>query len=317
MFIHLHTHSYYSFLEGLASPESLARAAAREGMPALALTDYRGLSGAVEFYQACREQGVRPILGLQIDLLLPPDLSGTAGSRPDWLVLLAMDLEGWGSLCRLSSALQASEPAAPLLGLDIGTLEQHASGLICLAGGSKSLTAELILTSQERVLSSYLERLAACFPDRLYLSLQRHRPEDLWWNRALTSLAKQLHLPLAATHHVHYLRPEQANLQRLVSAMRLNLTLEALPPQAAAPPEASFVPSEEMKQRFADLPQALAATEEIASRCRLELPIGIPHFPQAPLPQGCRQLARQVGAGRKLNPESPTDGCKQLAAVFN
>src|SRR5512147_3314029 len=115
MFIHLHAYSYYSFLEGLASPEELAQAASASGMPALALTDHLGLSGAVEFYQACRETGVMPILGLEIDVDPPPvfknsaNLTGGKGIPPERLALLAMDLAGWANLCRLSSFLLGSK----------------------------------------------------------------------------------------------------------------------------------------------------------------------------------------------------------------
>src|SRR5712692_3069309 len=100
-FTHLHVHSYYSFLEGLASPEELARAAAADGQEALALTDSHGLTGAIEFYDACRANAVRPILGLEL-AVLPP--AGWLDARPGSLILLAQSLEGWVSLCRLSTA---------------------------------------------------------------------------------------------------------------------------------------------------------------------------------------------------------------------
>jgi DNA polymerase III alpha subunit len=97
MFVHLHTHSYYSFLYAVPSPKELAQAAAGMKMPALALTDHHGLTGVLEFYAACREVRVKPILGLELVV------------NHKWgqgnLVFLAMNMEGWGSLCRLSSAL--------------------------------------------------------------------------------------------------------------------------------------------------------------------------------------------------------------------
>ena len=97
-FVHLHAHSYYSLLDGCAAPAEVAQAAARAGMPALALTDHDALYGAIEFYDACREAGIQPILGMELSLD-----AGSAG--PDSLVLLAQDLEGYANLCRLSSAL--------------------------------------------------------------------------------------------------------------------------------------------------------------------------------------------------------------------
>ena len=101
MFVHLRAHSHYSFLEGLASPAELAQAAAGLGMPALALTDHNLLTGAVEFYDACHASGIKPILGLHLDVTLPagfPSIAANSGICS--LALLAMDLSGWASLCR-------------------------------------------------------------------------------------------------------------------------------------------------------------------------------------------------------------------------
>src|SRR5688500_14700075 len=100
-FTHLHTHSYFSFHDGVASPAERAQAAAGLGMEALALTDHDGLTGAVEFYAACFQHKVRPILGLELPVAPP---AGSMDRRPGPLVLLATDLTGWRSLCRLSSA---------------------------------------------------------------------------------------------------------------------------------------------------------------------------------------------------------------------
>jgi DNA polymerase III alpha subunit len=114
LFVHLHTHSYYSFLEGLPSPEQLAQAAARAGMAALALTDSHGLTGAIEFYDACQAAGVRPIIGLEL-AVAPP--AGWLSAQPGALVLLAQDLAGWASLCRLSTAALTRPERDPTLGI--------------------------------------------------------------------------------------------------------------------------------------------------------------------------------------------------------
>ncbi|MCK4975449.1 MAG: PHP domain-containing protein, partial [Anaerolineales bacterium] len=131
LFIHLHTHSYYSLLEGLLSPQELARAAAASGMPALALTDHDNLTGAVEFYDACQEVGVQPILGLELDLALPPDLA-VMPEGSGKLVLLAMDLDGWSNLCRLSSAIHADQSMGEARLVPMELVEEHSVGLLCL-----------------------------------------------------------------------------------------------------------------------------------------------------------------------------------------
>ena len=285
MFLHLHTHSCYSFLEGLPSPKDLAQAAAQHGMAALALTDHNGLSGAIEFYDACQDAGVKPILGLELDVAPPPKLSA-ASARAGILVLLAIDLSGWASLCRLSSALQTDPVLEPGRGLPFERFAQHTQGLICLTGGSRGLAATLILNGQERAASAFMGHLKELFPGRVYIELNKQAPDDGQWVTRLALLARRLGLPVVAAQDVHYLDPAQGDLQRVLAAIRLNRPLDELPAQAVAPPGAYFTSPTEMASRFSDRPAAVVATQEISERCRLELPLGIPHFPQPPLSPG-------------------------------
>ena len=291
MFIHLHTRSWFSFLEGLASPVELSRRAALLGMPALALTDHNRLSGAIEFYDACREAGVQPVLGLELDVCLPPDLSSAyAGAGAGPLTLLATSLEGWASLCRLSSAAQ-SEPAAPQP-ITFERLRGDAGGLLCLSGGRPGLAARLAslapgsLADGDNLARRWLAHLGELFPDRLYIELQRHTLEDRRWGDYLSRLAAILRLPTVATHNVFYLSSEQAGLQRVVTGIRLNRTLNDLSGENIAPPGAYFTSPAEMAELFADDPGALERSGEIAGRCRLELPLGRAHFPVVDLLPG-------------------------------
>ncbi len=285
MFIHLHTHSYYSFLDALASPEELARAAGRWGMPALALVERWGLSGAVQFHLACREAGVQPILGLEVDI---QHAQGTGA-----LALLAMDAAGWSNLCRLSTTLQTTaERRLESAALPWEALAQHTQGLLCLSGGVRGLLAGLLQGRQTDSAVAYLGDLAELFPGRLYAEIQLQSPADHTWVDELSRLAKRLGLPLLASCAVHYLEPQQAPLQRTLAAMRLNTTLDRLPQRAAAPAQAYLLSTEQAQQRFAAYPEALAATLEAAERCAFELPIDQPHYPEIPLPAG--QNAAQV-----------------------
>jgi len=253
LYIHLTTHSAYSLQEGLPLPAELARAARAYGMPALGLTDHRLLSGAVEFVLACKEVGIQPVLGLEIDL---------ADSK---LSLLATSLDGWSNLCRLSSALALSDDPEAACHLDL--LAQYTPGLIGLA--------------QDDGDEAQLGVLKELFPGQLYLSLQ-----DPARGLALTRLGIKFGLPLVVTHPVFYLTPEQATLQRTLSAIRLIRPLEQLPAQACAPLGAWFVGMDEMEKRFAHFPVALDATQEVAARCKFDLPLGVAHMPTVPLPAG-------------------------------
>lgn len=278
-FTPLHLHSHYSFLSGLPSPNELAQAAAQSGMRALALTDQSGLTGAIEFYEACQAMGLQPILGLE--LLVSTRASDLEIGR-DPLVLLALDRSGWASLCRLSSARLTQTIESPL---PFEQLAANTRGLLCLAGGTRGWLTRLVSAnpSDARV---YLQHLAEAFSDRVYVLLEKHTPAEEARVSALAALARHARVPLVAAHDIFYLQPEQARLQRLATAIRLNQPLSEVPADAAAPPEAYWLTGEQMARRFANFPEALAATNEIASRCRLELPLGRPHYPEVPLPPG-------------------------------
>lgn len=274
MFAHLRVRSSYSFLDGLASPSELVQAAVACDMPALALSDEHMLTGAIEFYDACLAAGIQPVLGLSLRIVNENRLQSN-------LALFAMNTEGWRSLCRLSSAANQGGES-----LNFEQVAQESAGLICLDGGRNGLAASWLARGQVQAARDWLSQLTEVFADRLYVELQMHTNEDKVQAERLAMLAQNMHLPAAATHCIHYLRPEQAALQRVVSAIRLICPLASLPAEAAAPPDAYFIRSIEMQQRFAAYPQALEATMEVVERCRLDLPLGRPLFPDVPAPAG-------------------------------
>ncbi len=247
MYIHLTAHSAFSLQEGLLSPRDLVQTAQTMGMPALGLTDHNLLTGMVEFANACKEVDIQPILGLEINLNDGP------------LSLLATSMEGWSNLCRLSSTVALRENVDAPCSLD--TVAAYSKGLIAL-------------TSQPHSLRDI-------FSDRLYVNLQHPKRAH-----ELSNLAQQFGLPVVVTHPIYYLHPEQAVLQRTLAAVRLNKTIATLPKEAAAPDHANFLTAEEMEHRCSEFPEALAATMEIAERCKFELPIGGSQMPIVSLPPG-------------------------------
>ena len=242
-------------------------------MPALGLADHRLLSGSIEFAGACQRAGIQAILGLEIDLAWDAPAAGPP-ARSNRLVLLATRLEGWTSLCRLSSALQLRDPIEG----SVAVAETPCS-LELLALFTQGLLA--ISSPQNDPTGLRLGRLADLFPKRLYVAL-----EDPAGGLPLTRLAGQARLPVVAVPPVYYLKPEQAALQRVVSAIRLNTTLARLPEAALAPPRSAFLNPAELAAHFRAFPAALAATDEIAARCKFDLPLGVAHMPQVPLPPG-------------------------------
>ncbi|RJP53939.1 MAG: DNA polymerase III subunit alpha [Anaerolineaceae bacterium] len=265
MYIHLTTHSAYSLQRGLMTPTDLAQAAQSDGMPAIGLTDHNLLTGAIEFVTACKRVGIQPILGLEIDLNHNP------------LYLLATSLQGWSNLCRLSSALALRDNPDEPCTLEI--LAAYSEDLIALSGDPKSLKE--------------------IFLDRLYIALYNPSKAAI-----LTDLARKFALPTVVTHPIYFFNPEQVILQRTLSAIGLNKTINTLPDNAVAPPNAYIMSSQEMETRFKEFPEALNATVEIAERCNFELPIGKSQMPTVPLPVG-------VTAAQHLRNKA-TEGAKQL-----
>lgn len=281
-FNHLHTHSYYSYLEGLISPEDLVQAASSYSMQALALSDRDSLSGAVEFYLACQKAGVQPILGLQISVTSPLKTFPFEGD----LVLLAYDLSGWRSLCRLSSLNQNQNPADVNSAIPFTQFAAETQGLLCLTGGSRSCLDQLVRLEQFDPAMHFLGSLSELFPDRLYVELLRRTPEEGLTSEQLLKLAGRLDLPTVACNHVHYIRRDQVARQRLSAAIRYNQPIDSLSPQATPPPGSHFATPEEMQRCFSDLPAAINSTIEIAERCQVQLPLGKPRFPKIDLPAG-------------------------------
>jgi DNA polymerase III subunit alpha len=261
-------------------------------MPVLALTDHHCLSGVVEFVDACRDAGVRPILGLEVNLKPPEDITI---SQPGCLVLLALDMSGWRSLCRISSSFSGEDDALPF-----NRLAEEINGLLCLTGGKRGALTSLVAAGQYELAEKWISRLNELFHQRLYIELQSHSPEDTEICVNLARLANKMHLPTVATHDIHYLTAEQAHLQQVVSAIRMIHPLNELEPEAIAPPHSEFTNPQEMADRMPHFSKALETTLEVAERCQLELPLGVLHFPELPISDGTsstEKLRQKAQAG--------------------
>ncbi len=314
MFVHLHCHSHYSFLRATASPGELVAAAVREGMPAVALTDADGLYAAIPFYQAAREAGIQPILGAVL-----PVGDGEGENFP--LLLLAANAEGYANLCRLTTRRQLDEHA-----LAWSLLDTHRDGLIALyapdsssAGlkpgttsatkrGAVARSATILGTSSQSgpcsaafqggiatsaneiserdAQSARAGRLKEIFGENFYLEAH-HFPASGHANlRVAQALGRALGVPLVATNNVHFLAPEEFLHHRVVNAIRAGRLVSRIAPPEIADAEAWFKPAEAMRRAFADFPEALRATIEIAERIQLKLDLGRLILPSFPVPEG-------------------------------
>ncbi|HEY3397352.1 MAG TPA: DNA polymerase III subunit alpha [Armatimonadota bacterium] len=329
-FTHLHVHSNFSFYEGAAPLDDLVSAAARLEMPAVAVTDHHTLASAVRFYRAATAAGVQPLIGVEFDIepiaapTSPPAPSRDPGgevSLPYRLVLLAEDNEGYRSLCRLVTCAQLGEarsagPFAPQYQqvdrkrpfLRQEHLRQYAGHLIGLCGGPASELAAALQRRDRRAAARVARYYADLLgPDGLYLELQHHRqepqPEALRYQTA--RLAAELHLPVVATNDVHYVTRDFAPLQDALYCLGQGVALGDHHPGRLPNQEYYLKSPAQMARLFADLPAALAATEEIATRCRWTLDLETTHLPKFAFTE---ELAADPGVRVPLptDPEAPT-----------
>ena len=208
-FVHLRCHSAYSLAEGAIHIKPLAKLAADNEMPALALTDTDNLFGALEFCEAMTAAGVQPIVGASIRLERRGDEPKRNASAPayDRIALLVQDEPGYLNLLRLvSDAYLEGEDADPIVTWD--ELQAHSDGLIALSGGLDGPLGRLAATGQKDQAAALARELAAIFPDRLYIELQRHgRPAEPLAEAILLDIAYAQDLPLVATNDVYFAEP--------------------------------------------------------------------------------------------------------------
>src|SRR5882672_7357747 len=234
VFVHLHCHSYYSFLRGVASPEEIVAAAAEQKMPAVALTDTNGLYAAVPFYKAAREAGIQPIVGVVLDVAMEderreiPRFARNDGNQPSTaVVLLAADMEGYSNLCQLVTLrhLGTTKLTQNAAGKEDGQpvtlqeLAEHSRGVIALCPIAAT-SHESPATSHQSRVTSHFSRLKDIFADRLYIEVQILSPGDRRTLREAEHLGRELSVPLVATNNVHFLRPEEHLHHRAVNAIR-------------------------------------------------------------------------------------------------
>jgi DNA polymerase-3 subunit alpha len=281
-FVHLHVHSSYSLLEGAIQVGTLTKLAAGDGQPAMALTDTNNLFGALEFSEKLASAGVQPIAGVQLSVDFADE--DTGGRKPvqsvtPHLVLLATSEAGYSNLMKLvTQACLVAGAGAPVATVD--HVAECCDDLIALTGGFGGPLDAALRAGQPAQAEARLKRLQAIFGDRLYVEIQRHEREDgAAIEAGLLRLAYDADLPIVATNEPYFGKPadfEAHDALLAVAAGRLVSDNE----RRRVTPEHYFASRAEMKRRFADLPEALASTVEIARRCSWRVGLRKPILPR-------------------------------------
>ena len=319
-FVHLHVHSEYSLLDGYASTAAITARAAELGMDSIALTDHGVMYGAIEFYEAAKKAGVKPIIGMEAYF--------APGSRDDpmvrggknyyHLLLLARNETGYRNLVRLTTRAHLDGMGKGVFArprIDRALLEQYHEGLIvtssCIAGEVIS-QIQAQQADEARRTAAYFRDLLG--PEHYYLELQLHdnTPELEGINDELVRIGRELGIPMVVTNDTHFVRPEDRQTQQMVMAMGMNLTYREFCAKDYAMDESYHIMSgEQMWEKFKRYGTApLENTRRIAEMCNLKLEFGRVQLPQFDLPEGhdaasYLRLVCEEGLMRRFNGNPP------------
>lgn len=282
-FVHLHVHSQYSMLDGALKVKNLVKEVQKQGMHAVALTDHGNMFGAISFYKAAKDAGVKAILGSELEVVV--------GSHGHHLPLLAATEEGYKNLVWLVSQGYVEPdpkgtPGVPCVPL--AALEGRTKGLVALTGCMGGVLAQSILEEGPDAGKKTLAMLRDLFePGSLYVEVQDHGlPEQPILRGILRDLAKHFDLPLVATNDVHYAARDDAEAHLYLSCIKSGRSVTEARERGHGAEEMYLKSAAEMAHVFRDDPVAVRNTLEVAEKCQLKLTLGKPMLPTFPVPEG-------------------------------
>lgn len=284
-FVHLHLHTHYSLLDGACTVNGLIEMAKEYDMPAVAMTDHGFMGGTIDLYHGFTAAGLNPIIGCEAYVSPTTRFDKTATTphiRGYHLVLLAKDITGYHSLCKLISEAHINgmyyKPR-----IDKELLAQHSEGLIglsaCIGGQIPAAILNNDMAEARKQIAEYRDILGK---ENFYLELMDHgMEEERKANRALIELSKEFDLPLVATNDVHYLKKEHAQAHEIMLCIQTQSKLDDPRRFKFPAPEFYFKSPEEMKEIFKEVPQAVTKTVEVAERCKVEFKFApdVNHYP--------------------------------------
>jgi len=286
MFSHLHIHTEYSLLDGMCRISRLVERARELGMDSLAITDHGVMYGAIEFYLAAREAGIKPIIGCEVYVAQDSRFSRSPGVKDSYhLILLVRNQTGYRNLIQLVTKAHLEgfyyKPR-----VDKELLQEHHHGLIALSGCIGGEISRLILEGRLQEAKEAALWYKQTFDD-FYLEMQRQPiPELEQINQGLISISSELDIPLVATNDAHYVNQEDAAAHDLLLCIGTNSSIYDDKRMKMAGDFFYLKSPQEMEELFKDIPQALENTERIAEMCNLKLGFGRLHLPEIELSEG-------------------------------
>ena len=279
MFVHLRLHTEFSVVDGTNRIDELAKAAAKDGQPALAITDLSNLFGAIKFYKEMRGKGVKPILGAEVFV------EGEAGAAPSRTLLLVQGHQGYLNLSELLARAWTRNVVKAQAICTWEWLQELGEGLIAIAGAQAGPVGQALMKGDDAGAAHLALRLAGIFPHRFYMEVQRAgRADDVAHVVAAVQLAARLNLPVVATHPVQFATADDYEAHEARVCISEGEILGNQRRVRKFTREQYFKSSAQMQALFEDLPAALANSVEIARRCNISLVLGKPQLPNFPIP---------------------------------
>ena len=289
-FVHLHVHTEFSLLDGACRITELVKRVKELGQTAVAITDHGVMYGVVDFYKACKAEGIKPIIGCEV-YVAPrgrTDRIHELDAEARHLILLCRNETGYRNLCFLDSAA-FTEGFYIKPRIDKELLREHAEGLIALSACRSGEVPRLILAGDYAgAKAAALEMRELFGEDGYYLELQDHNlPRDEEVTQGLLHIHQETGIPLVVTNDAHYLRREDAEMQDTLMCIQMGKTVDD-PNRLRMETQELYVKStEEMAALFPEYPEAMENTEKIAELCSMEFQFGVHHLPEFKLPEGC------------------------------
>ncbi len=317
-FVPLRIFSAYTMLEGAIDPKEIADRARDMGFPAAAICDRNGLYGAMAFGDACRKKGVQPIIGTML-CVKRPDVPQGAPDAYDWLALYAQDARGYDNLCALVSKAHLDRPVEQVPHVDFARLARHADGVLALTAGAEGALARLLEARQHEAADAYADRLAAVFPDRVYVEIsRRHDVIESAAEPHLIALADGRGWPLIATNPACYADADFHDAHDVMLCIAASAYIDS-DDRAKSSPDAWMKPAHTMAALFSDLPEALDNSLVFAQRCAVAAPARKPILPSLAGDRDAEaaQLRRDAHAGllKRLERTFPTVRAELVEAL--
>jgi DNA polymerase-3 subunit alpha len=314
-FVHLHTHTVYSLLDGFSNIKKLVKRAKELDMPALAITDHGTMFGAIEFYNAAKDAGIKPIIGVETYMAARrmQDRDSKLDKKSSHLLLLAENETGYKNLLKITSAAQM-DGFYYYPRIDHEFLAEHSEGLICTSGCmSAEIPRDLIEERPEEAVRRMNWYYDVFGPERFFVELQQHNISEIVdLNKKLVELGARYSAKFVATNDVHYINLEDAAYQDVLLAIQTGKALSD-PDRMRYDSQTFYLRSpQEMSRLFAEIPEALSNTLMIAERCNVDLGFKGYHIPEFDVPEGfslqsyllslCEEGLEKRYGGRKNDP---------------